>query len=38
MAVSRELGTAYLQELRQTAIVQRFNLDGSPITGSTPAK
>jgi peptidyl-prolyl cis-trans isomerase C len=38
MAVSREIGTAYLQELRQTAIVKRFNLDGSPITGDAPAQ
>jgi peptidyl-prolyl cis-trans isomerase C len=38
MAVSREIGTAYLQELRQTATVQRFNLDGSPVTGGPPAQ
>ena len=37
-AVSREIGTGYLQELRQTAIVKRFNLDGSPITGGAPSK
>ena len=38
IAVSREIGTAYLQELRQTATVQRFNLDGSPMMGSTSAQ
>lgn len=38
VAVSREIGTAYLQELRQTATVQRFNLDGSPMTGGTSAQ
>ena len=38
IAVSREIGTTYLQELRQTATVQRFNLDGSPMMGSTSAK
>jgi peptidyl-prolyl cis-trans isomerase C len=37
-AVSQEIGSAYLQKLRQTAIVKRFNLDGLPMTGSTPAK
>jgi len=38
MALSREMGTAYLQKLRQTATVQRFNLDGSPMTSGAPAQ
>jgi peptidyl-prolyl cis-trans isomerase C len=38
VAVSREIGTNYLQELRQTATVQRFNLDGSPMMGSPSAQ
>ena len=38
VAVSREIGTNYLQELRQTANVLRFNIDGSPIMGSTSAQ
>jgi peptidyl-prolyl cis-trans isomerase C len=38
IAVSREIGTTYLQELRQTANVLRFNIDGSPIMGSTSAQ
>tara|TARA_Y100001934_G_scaffold193008_1_gene227611 strand:+ start:424 stop:1305 length:882 start_codon:yes stop_codon:yes gene_type:complete len=30
-AVSQEIGTAYLKELRQTANIKQFNLDGSPL-------
>jgi peptidyl-prolyl cis-trans isomerase C len=29
--VSREIGTAYLQDLRKSATVERFNLDGTPM-------
>jgi peptidyl-prolyl cis-trans isomerase C len=38
IAVSREIGTTYLQELRQTANIKRLNLDGSPMMGSTSAQ
>jgi peptidyl-prolyl cis-trans isomerase C len=38
VGVSREIGTTYLQVLRQKATVQRFNLDGSPMVGGTPAQ
>jgi len=38
MAVSRHIGATYLLELRKTATVKRFNLDGSPITAGAPAK
>jgi peptidyl-prolyl cis-trans isomerase C len=38
IVVSREIGNTYLQELRQTATVRRFNLDGSPMMGSTSAQ
>ena len=38
VAVSREIGTNYLQELRQTANIKRFNLDGSPMMGGTSAQ
>ena len=37
-AVSQEIGTAYLKELRQTANVKQFNLDGSPLLVSPPVK
>lgn len=32
MALSREIGSTYLQELRKSATVERFNLDGTPMT------
>jgi peptidyl-prolyl cis-trans isomerase C len=31
IALSREIGSAFLQELRKTATVERFNLDGTPM-------
>ena len=37
-AVSQELGTKYLKELRQTANIKQFNLDGSSVIVSPPIK
>ena len=37
-AVSQEIGTAYLKELRQTANIKQFNLDGSPLMVSPSIK
>lgn len=37
MALSREIGSNYLQELRNSATVERFNLDGTPMTDAAPA-
>ena len=37
-AVSRDIGAAYLQGLRQTAIIKRFNIDGSPLSETPPAQ
>jgi peptidyl-prolyl cis-trans isomerase C len=31
LSLSREIGAAFLQELRKTATVERFNLDGTPL-------
>ncbi|NQU56744.1 MAG: peptidylprolyl isomerase [Rhodospirillales bacterium] len=31
IALSREIGSAFLQKLRKTATVERFNLDGTPL-------
>ena len=38
LALSREIGTAFLQELRKTATVERFNLDGTPLKEDDAAK
>ncbi len=38
LALSREIGTAFLQELRKTATVERFNLDGTPLKADDAAQ
>ncbi len=38
MALSREIGTAYLHDLRDSADVQRFNLDGSEMKDEPSAQ
>lgn len=35
-ALSREIGTAYLHDLRDSASVERFNLDGTPMKDAEP--
>ena len=37
-AVSREIGTAYLQDLRKSATIERFNMDGTPKKDDNPAQ
>ncbi len=37
-AVSREIGTAYLTNLRKSATIERFNLDGTPMTDGAAAQ
>lgn len=38
LALSREIGAAFLQELRKSATVERFNLDGTPLKDDDAAQ
>ena len=38
VSLSRDIGSAYLQELRKKANIKRFNIDGTPIANVNSAQ